>query len=184
MSDDSQKRREASARDLEAAGGWEAPLEIVPYDPEWRSWFTDEAERLRRTVPGLVLHHVGSTAVPGLAAKPIIDLMARVDDLDAPVTAIIAAGYQYPEAYNAVLRGRRWFCRPSAAVRTHHLHLVVDRAELDRHLRFRDALRQCPNLADEYANLKRHLVRRHANDREGYSAAKSAFIERVEGLAS
>lgn len=178
--DDDERRRAASAQDLEAAGGRDARIEIVPYDPAWPSRFADEIVRLQRVVPDLALHHIGSTAVPGLAAKPIIDMMALVDDLDELVQPIIEAGYQYPEAYNAVLRGRRWFCRPSAACRTHHLHLVADRVELDRHLRFRDVLRQRPDLADEYAALKLRLSMSLSDDREGYTAAKSAFVERVE----
>lgn len=155
----------------------------VPYDPGWPARFADEAARLQRVVPELVLHHIGSTAVPGLAAKPVIDMMALVDELDELVEPIAQAGYQYPESYNAVLHGRRWFCRPTAAYRTHHLHLVVNRAELDRHLRFRDVLRQRPDLAGEYAALKLRLAERSSDDREKYTAAKSDFVRRVEALA-
>lgn len=89
-------------------------------------------------------------------------------------------GYQYPEAYNATLIGRRWLCRPSASHRTHHLHLVADRDELARNLRFRDALRADAGLAADYATLKRDLAERMPDDREGYTAAKTAFIARVE----
>lgn len=184
MSRNSDERREASARDLEAVGGRDARVEVVPYNPDWPSRFATEAERVERVVPALDLHHIGSTAVPGLAAKPIVDMMSFVDDLDELVEPIIKAGYQYPGAYNAVLRRRRWFCRPSAALRTHHLHLVADRAELDRHVRFRDVLRQRPDLIDEYAALKLDLAQRWSNDREGYAAAKSTFAERVEALVS
>lgn len=183
MPRDIDKRREASARDLDVvAGNRDARIEIVPYDRDWPRRFVAESERLQRLVPDLALHHIGSTAVPCLAAKPVIDMMALVGDLDAFVQPIIAAGYQYPEAYNAVLRGRRWFCRPSAAVRTHHLHLVTDRVELDRHLHFRDVLRQRPDLSDEYAALKRHLAQGFSEDRESYTTGKSTFVERVQAL--
>lgn len=131
---------------------------------------------------GLLLHHIGSTAVPDLPAKPVIDMMAHVDDLDAFVAPIIAAGYQYPENYNALLQGRRWFCRPSASVRTHHLHLVADRSELDRHLHFRDVLRQRPDLVAEYAELKIRLAQVHSRDRESYTRGKSNFVRRLESL--
>ena len=131
--------------------------------------------------PSLTWHHIGSTAVPGLAAKPIIDMMALVEDLDDPLPALIdRAGYQYPEAYNATLVARRWLCRPSAAYRTHHLHLVADNFELARHLRFRDALRADAHLAADYAALKRDLAERMSEDREGYTAAKTQFIRLVE----
>jgi GrpB-like predicted nucleotidyltransferase (UPF0157 family) len=182
MARNSAERRDAAARDLAAVGGGDARIDIVPYEPAWPARFGAEVERLRRLVPALAFHHVGSTAVPGLAAKPVIDLMALACDLDQFVEPIIEAGYQYPQAFNAVLRGRRWFCRPSANVRTHHLHLVADRAELERHLRFRDVLRQRPHVADEYAALKRNLAERYRDDREAYTTAKSAFIERVETL--
>lgn len=82
-----------------------------------------------------------------MPAKPIIDLMALVDDLDEPIPALIEeGGYQYAEAFNAELSHRRWLCRPSAAHRTHQLHLVDERPELDRHLRSRDRLRTSPEL--------------------------------------
>jgi GrpB-like predicted nucleotidyltransferase (UPF0157 family) len=129
----------------------------------------------------LELHHIGSTAVPGLAAKPVIDIMALTHELDAVALVLVErADYAYPEAYNELLTGRRWLCRPSAAHRTHHLHLVADHEELSRHLRFRDALRGNRELAAEYAALKRDLARRLADDREGYTEAKSGFIRRVE----
>ena len=81
--------------------------------------------------------------------------------------------------YNATLAGRRWLCRPSASHRTHHLHLVADPNELARHLAFRDD----PQLARQYADLKRDLARRMTDDREGYTAAKAAFIRRATAKA-
>lgn len=106
--------------------------------------------------------------------------MALVDDVDAPLSTLIAAGHQYPDAYNAALTARRWLCRPSASHRTPHLHLVAERDELRRHLRFRDALRADARLAADYAALKRELARRMPEDREGYTAAKTTFIRSVK----
>jgi GrpB-like predicted nucleotidyltransferase (UPF0157 family) len=157
-----------------------APIEIVEYDPSWPARFEEERERLGPLLPGAEIHHMGSTAVPGMPAKPVIDMIALVEDLDAPIAALRAAGgYDYPEAYNATLGRRRWLCRPSAAHRTHHLHLVDDRAELDRRLRFRDRLRSDPALAADYAALKRELAERFRDDREAYTEAKRAFVDRV-----
>ena len=173
--------REAAARDLARAGGQDAPIEIVEYDPAWPARFASERERLLALLRGAEIHHIGSTAVPGMPAKPVIDLMALVDELDAPIAGLIEqGGYQYPEAFNATLSHRRWLCRPTAAHRTHHLHLVDEPTQLRRHLRFRDRLRASALLRDEYARLKRELAERTGGDREAYSAAKSAFIERVE----
>jgi GrpB-like predicted nucleotidyltransferase (UPF0157 family) len=165
--------------DLAASGQRDAPIEIVDYDPAWPGRFDDELDRLAPLLPGAEVHHIGSTAVPGLAAKPVIDVMALVDDLDAPIRALVErGGYQYPAAYNATLDRRRWLCRPSAAHRTHHLHLVLDRDLLERHLRFRDRLRRDPDLRDEYAALKRKLAANNSEDRTTYTAAKSGFIKR------
>jgi GrpB-like predicted nucleotidyltransferase (UPF0157 family) len=173
-------RRAATAADLARSGGRDAEVTIVDYDPGWPATFEAEARRLGRLAPRLRLEHIGSTAVPGLAAKAIIDLMAHVDDLDAPIAVLVdQGGYQYPEAYNASLADRRWLCRPSAEHRTHHLHLVADLAELERHLLFRDRLRADPVLSAEYAALKRDLATRLALDREAYTVAKGSFVTRV-----
>jgi GrpB-like predicted nucleotidyltransferase (UPF0157 family) len=154
-------------------------IELVDPDPMWPARFQAEAARLARVVPGLELHHIGSTAVPGLPAKPIVDLMARVEDLDAAVAAFVErGGYQRLPA-DAPAGGRRCLCRPSSAHRTHHLHLVDDPRELARHLRFRDALHADPALAASYAALKRELAERFADDREAYAEAKTPFIARV-----
>jgi GrpB-like predicted nucleotidyltransferase (UPF0157 family) len=148
--------RGAAADDLARAGGRDAPIEIVDYDPAWPAVFDAERKRLAPVLGGVEVHHFGSTAVPGLAAKPVIDMIALVPDLDAPVASLVAeAGYQFPRAFNATLTGRRFLCFPSAAHRTHHLHLVDDRQELERRLRFRDRLRADPVLAREYVALKR-----------------------------
>jgi GrpB-like predicted nucleotidyltransferase (UPF0157 family) len=176
--------RKAAARDLARAGGQDAPIEIVQYDPEWPTRFASECERLLPLVTGAEIHHIGSTAVPGMPAKPVIDLMALVQELDAPILALLdQGGYRYPEAFNATLSHRRWLCRPTAVHRTHHLHLVDERAELARHLRFRDLLRANATLRCEYARLKRDLAEHMGDDREAYSEAKSAFIDRVEADA-
>jgi GrpB-like predicted nucleotidyltransferase (UPF0157 family) len=104
-----------------------------------------------------------------------------VDDLDAPLRALVdRAGYQYPAAYSDRLPARRWLCRPSPSHRTHHLHLVAEQEVLARHLRFRDALRADAQLAADYATLKRDLAEQMPDDREGYTAAKTTFITRVE----
>ncbi len=172
--------RSAAAEDLARAGGRNAEVEIVAYDPAWPAAYRAERERLAPLLPGGVqLHHFGSTAVPGLAAKPVIDMIALVDDLDAPIAALVGpGGYQYPPAFNATLVHRRFLCYPTAAYRTHHLHLVDDPGELERRLRFRDRLRADPALAGEYVTLKRALAERFSDDREAYTEAKSEFVKR------
>lgn len=173
-------RRSAAAEGLGRVGGRDAPVEIVDYDPAWPAAFEAERERLAPLLEGTEIHHFGSTAVPGLAAKAVIDMIALVGELDAPIPALVAcAGYQFPVAFNATLIHSRFLCYPSAVYRTHHLHLVDDHRVFMRRLRFRDRLRAEPSLAAEYAMLKRDLAERYRDDREAYTEAKAPFVERL-----
>jgi GrpB-like predicted nucleotidyltransferase (UPF0157 family) len=126
------------------------------------------------------IEHIGSTAVANLPAKPVIDIMAPVRSLQLSRPAIEAAaalGYVYHPYKSDVMH---WFCKPSPARRTHHLHLVPHESELwHQQLAFRDALRRNQSLAAEYANLKKSLSERFRLDREAYTEAKVPFIERV-----
>jgi GrpB-like predicted nucleotidyltransferase (UPF0157 family) len=172
-----QDRRGAAAHDLALEGAGDGPIEIVEHEHSWPAFYTAERERLAPLLPDVRIHHIGSTAVPGLAAKPVIDMIALVDDLEANIAAAVQrAGYELPARFNANLVHRRFLCYPTASYRTHHLHLVDKREEMDRCLRFRDSLRGNPKLAAEYAALKRALAARFREDREGYTKAKSTFI--------
>jgi GrpB-like predicted nucleotidyltransferase (UPF0157 family) len=179
-------RRDAAHRDLARVGLRDAMVEVVEYDPGWPAAYAAERERLAPLLGEEVeLHHFGSTAVPGLAAKPVIDMIALVEDFGAPIAALVQrGGYQYPPAFNATLTHRRFLCYPTAAHRTHHLHLVDEPRELERRLRFRDLLRADPALAGEYVALKRVLAERYREDREAYTEAKGEFITRHERPAA
>lgn len=155
-------------------------IELVPHQAEWAQRFAQEAALLQRALaPWLVgpVEHIGSTAVPGLLAKPVIDIMAPVASLAASVPAQQAAaalGYCFYPYQPDVMH---WFCKPSPALRTHHLHLVpLGSALWHARLAFRDALRQDPALCAAYAALKQTLALRYADDREAYTDAKSGFI--------
>lgn len=161
----------------------EAPIEVVAYDPAWPALFQQESELLQRVLaPWLrgALEHIGSTAIPGLAAKPVIDILAGVSSLEASrpaIDAAAAAGYCY-FPYRPDLE--HWFCKPSAAFRTHHLHLMpVGTPQWSRPIAFREYLRARPEVAAEYAELKRELAIRFRLDREAYTAAKAPFIDAV-----
>jgi GrpB-like predicted nucleotidyltransferase (UPF0157 family) len=165
----------------------EAPVEIVPYDPAWPRQFQIEAAVLRRVLaPWLTgpIEHIGSTAVPGLAAKPVIDIMAGVHTLDESRLAIPAAtdaGYCYAP-YQVDLE--HWFCKPSVSFRTHHLHLIpVGTPHWVRPIAFRDYLRTHAGAAAEYEALKRQLAQEHRLDREAYTVAKRPFIDRITDVA-
>lgn len=166
----------------------DAPVEIVASDPRWPALFAAERDAIAAALaPWLVgvPEHIGSTAVPGLAAKPVIDIMAPVASLDAARPAIAAAAaLQYLHApYQADVM--HWFCKPTPQRRTHHLHLVpIDSALWRDRLAFRDALRHDPALRDAYAALKRTLAATHRHDRDGYTAAKGPFIARALGQAA
>jgi len=179
-----QARRGAAAHDPALKGADDGPIEIVEYEPSWPTFYVAERERLAPLLPGIEIHHIGSTAVHGLAAKPVIDMIALVEDLEAGIAAVVQrAGYQLPARFNANLIHRRFLCYPTASYRTHHLHLVDELEDLDRCLRFRDTLRGNPKLAGEYAALKRALATRFREDREGYTKAKTAFIDDADSGA-
>jgi GrpB-like predicted nucleotidyltransferase (UPF0157 family) len=159
------------------------PVVIVPYDPAWPGKF--EAERIRIVTLLPRLEHIGSTAVPGLPAKPIIDCMAAVGSMeiaDALVEQFCQNGYVTSAEFNRSLGDRRWLMRHAAGRRTHHLHLVLESGtHLTDAIRFRDALRGDTRLIAEYAGLKERLSREFGDDREGYTKAKSDFIAAALG---
>ncbi len=157
---------------------------LVPSDPAWPALFADESARLHGAVaaaglPPLALEHVGSTAVPGLAAKPVLDLMggapAGIALLDY-VPALVAAGYVHRGPQG--IPEREFFRRGDP--RAQHLHLVAHDGTFWReHLAFRDALRADPARRDAYAALKRALAERFPRDREAYTEGKTAFVRAV-----
>jgi GrpB-like predicted nucleotidyltransferase (UPF0157 family) len=164
----------------------DAPLvAVVPYDPEWPRRFEAERALLERVLsPWLEggIHHVGSTAVPGLAAKPILDIVAGVRDLEEARAAFDPLReHSYEHAPHRP--GTHWFSKPPSTrwwERTHHLHLTVPGSDLWRErLAFRDALRADPALAAEYEALKLGLAREHRGRVEAYTAGKRAFVARV-----
>ena len=158
-------------------------IEITDYNPAWPAQFLAERDVLQIALaPWLVgdIEHIGSTSVIGLAAKPVIDIMAPVASLEALRDAIAAAqsiGYCfYPYKPDEM----HWFCKPSPEVRTHHLHLVpLGSRRWIEQIAFRDALRQNAALAHEYTLLKRRLAQDFANDREAHTDAKAPFILRT-----
>jgi GrpB-like predicted nucleotidyltransferase (UPF0157 family) len=161
------------------------PVRLVPYDPGWPARYEGERRALEKAIGGWVvggIHHVGSTAVPGMEAKPIVDILAGVADLErsrACLEPLRRLDYVYAPYLPEEMH---WLCKPSPGRRTHHLHLVpVDSARFRDELAFRDLLRADPRAASEYVALKRRLADRFADDREAYTEAKGAFIRRALG---
>jgi GrpB-like predicted nucleotidyltransferase (UPF0157 family)/GNAT superfamily N-acetyltransferase len=163
------------------------PILLVPYDPAWPGAFEKERSALEAAIGAWAtggVHHVGSTAVPGLEAKPIVDILVGVESLESakalfePLAQLeyLYAPYRSEEMH--------WFCKPGPALRTHHLHLApAGGRRYAEELAFRDRLRADPHTARAYAELKRDLAARFGNDRDGYTEAKSDFIRAALGGA-
>jgi len=162
-----------------------APVAIVPYDPVWPSQYTEEKERIL-TVIGLYVvsvEHMGSTAVPGLAAKPVIDILIGVRSLaDASrfIPPLLPLGYEYVNRYENEMPFRRYLHRKIHGEHTHHLHMVEPDTEFYKvQLAFRDYLRSHPDARDRYAALKYKLAEQYRNDRMAYTDAKTEFIKGI-----
>ncbi len=160
---------------------------VTAYDPAWPVLFAAEGARLRGLLGDLVVdvHHVGSTSVPGLAAKPVIDIMPIVRDIrevERYITGMAELGYAPRGEYG--LPGRRYFAKDTAGVRSHHVHMYeLDNLEVTRHLAFRDYLRAHPAVARQYGDLKLELARAHPTAIDAYMDGKDGFIKAVEAEA-
>jgi GrpB-like predicted nucleotidyltransferase (UPF0157 family) len=159
---------------------------VVAYDPEWPRLFVEEAARIRSALDPLpiALEHTGSTSVPGLAAKPVLDILAGVPE-GAPVAPYIAGlvGAGYVHRGEQGIPGREFFRRGEP--RAYHVHLArVGDPFWREHLTFRDHLRAHDDLRDEYARLKHALAARFPYDRPAYIEHKAPFIRHVLELAA
>jgi GrpB-like predicted nucleotidyltransferase (UPF0157 family) len=160
-------------------------LDLSAYSPMWPVVFAIERERLTRIfgADAVLIEHIGSTAVPGLGAKPIIDILLGTPDpaiVERKFAELRADGYRYVPEFEKAIPQRRYFVKPDGHPGYFHLHaVVVDTPFWRDHLAFRDALRGDPGLADEYWKLKRRLAARYPNDRAAYTDAKSGFIRTV-----
>ncbi len=174
----------------------EEEIAIVPYDPRWPELFREERDHLRSCLPKELIRrieHFGSTAVPGLQAKPIVDMLVEVTDLEATKIQIVpileSQGYDYfwrPTIGDDTPPFYAWFIkRDENGIRTHHIHMIE--AGFEQHwerLLFRDYLIHHPETAAEYARLKIGLAAAHPRDRATYTKGKSEFIARIMLCAS
>lgn len=155
------------------------PVVIVPYDPIWPDVFVQIRDQVAAALGAIALEieHIGSTSVPGLAAKPIIDIDVVIPTESAislVISKLSQLGYSYEGEKG--IEGRHAFAQPSR-LPTHHLYVcAVGNPELGRHIAFRDYLRADPGAARTYGLLKQRLSDRFGSDREGYTNAKTAFI--------
>jgi GrpB-like predicted nucleotidyltransferase (UPF0157 family) len=168
--------------DTEPLGLRRGQVIVVPYDPRWPILFEESSAELRMALGPSILavHHVGSTAVPGLCAKPILDVLVSVpnfDDARELFTQLDALGYEFRP--DEEIPDRHYFRRPlGGELRTHHLSLAEPDSRHQRvTLGFRDALRRDPELAAAYARLKLTLARRFPLDRPAYIDGKTQFVK-------
>jgi len=158
-------------------------ISIVPYNPDWPKMFHDERIYLRSILPSQLIgriEHFGSTAIPGLAAKPIIDVLVEASSLDDTQSQVVplmeAAGYDYFWRTDET-PPYAWFIKRNATgVRTHHIHMVEADSKLWERLLFRDYLRQFPDEAKRYEELKKSLAGKHSQDRIAYTRGKTDYI--------
>lgn len=164
-------------------------VEVVPHNPQWREAFEVESQQISRVLGEnyAIVHHIGSTAIPGIYAKPIIDFLVEVKDVvkvDEQTPKMESLGYQAMGEYG--IPGRRYFRKDNVlGIRTHHVHFFeVGSAEIERHLIFRDYAIAHPEEAQKYSDLKRDLAQKYPQDIEGYMDGKDGLIKTMERKAT
>ncbi len=164
-------------------------VEVVPHDPEWRDAFEAETKHVAVALSENVvaIHHIGSTAIPDIYAKPILDLLVEVSDItevDGQSSAMESLGYEVMGEYG--IPGRRYFRKDNQqGIRTHHIHAFeTGSAEVERHLAFRDYMIAHPVDAQRYSELKRKLAEEHPQNIDGYMDGKDGFIKEMDRRAT
>ena len=164
-------------------------VNVVPHDPGWRDAFEAEAKLVAAALGENVVavHHIGSTAIPDIYAKPVIDLLVEVRDLtevDGRSPAMGSIGYEVLGEYG--ISGRRSFRKDDErGVRTHQVHVFeAGSAEVVRHLAFRDYMIAHPGDAQKYSELKRRLAEEHPQNMDGYMDGKDGFIKEMDRRAA
>ena len=162
-------------------------VELVPHNPEWSHQADEEAMRILAglTIPIIGIYHIGSTSVPGIKAKPILDFVMEVEKLEDVIQAMPEfeeIGYLSKGEYG--IPGRQFFTRDTDGERTHHLHVFQKgHPDIERHNVFRDFLRANPGAAREYEMLKEKLAKRFPKRSDNYTEAKSDFILSMDEVA-
>lgn len=156
-------------------------IELFPHDESWHQLFAEEKAKLEEAIGEQVLaiEHVGSTSICGILAKPVLDIAVAIEkysDGDECIKPLENLGYEYRGEHG--IPERHYFVRGEP--RTHHLHMVELKSDFwHSHLLFRDYLRQNPQVAREYENLKKDLMKTHDENRDAYQTGKTEFIEKV-----
>ena len=164
-------------------------VKVVPHNPQWRDAFEAEAKQVAAALGENVvaIHHIGSTAIPDIYAKPVVDLLVEVRDItevDGRSSAMESLGYEVMGEYG--IPGRRYFRKDGReGVRTHNIHAFeAGSAEVERHLAFRDYMIAHPGDAQRYSELKRKLAEEHPQSMDGYMDGKDGFIKEMDRRAA
>ncbi|AOW98075.1 hypothetical protein BJP34_00280 [Moorena producens PAL-8-15-08-1] len=164
-------------------------VEVVPHDPKWRDEFERESKQIALAVGEnlIAVHHIGSTSIPELYAKPIIDILVEVKDItkvDENSSGMETIGYEGMGEYG--IPGRRYFRKHNEiGIRTHHVHMFeVNSLQVERHLAFRDYMIAHPKDAHKYGELKRELAKKYPDNIEAYMDGKDGFIKEMERKAA
>jgi GrpB-like predicted nucleotidyltransferase (UPF0157 family) len=163
-------------------------VRVVPYDHRWPQLFAGERDQLAGVLGSgaTAIHHIGSTSVPGLCAKPVIDVLVETPDLgtiDRLTPRVEALGYVAKGEYG--IPRRRYFSRPEGKRLKTHVHTYVSGdPQIGRHLRFRDYLRAHPDAAKGYCIVKQSLALKHKDDAEAYQSGKADFIAGIDAEAA
>jgi len=162
-------------------------IKVVPHDPNWSKLFKAEANKLAAVLgqEAIAIHHIGSTAMPNISAKPIVDILVEVHDIkkiDEFNEGMMKLDYQPKGEFG--IPGRRFFIKGGDATRTHHVHMFqTGDTEVERYLNFRDYMIAHPEEAQAYSRLKEKLAQRFPEDIEGYMAGKDGFIKETDRKA-
>ena len=164
-------------------------IEVVPHNPKWREEFEKEEKYVAAELGECVvaIHHIGSTSIPGIYAKPVIDMLVEVTDIDAVdhrTPEMEAIGYEVMGEFG--ISGRRYFRKDDAyGFRTHQIHtFATGSPQAVRHLAFRDYLIAHPGRCEKYSELKKMLAERHPYSMDNYIDGKNAFIKEIDRRAS
>ena len=164
-------------------------VEVVPHDPRWRDLFDIESKSIANAMGdnAVTIHHIGSTAIPSIYAKPIIDLLIEVKnfiEVDRQTSGMESLGYEVMGEFG--ISGRRFFRKNNQeSIRTHHIHTFeMGSAQVERHLTFRDYMLAHPEDAQQYSQLKRELASKYPHNIDKYMDGKDGFIKEIDKKAA
>ncbi len=161
-------------------------IEVVSYNSNWKGMYKEESKKIKNVFSDIIIdiHHIGSTAIPGIKAKPVIDILVEVKDIegvDQYNNKMKELGYEVMGEYGIP---KRRFFRKGGNKRTHHIHIFqVGNEEIERHIRFKEYLIAHSDEAREYSKLKEELLNRNIYDVDNYTNSKSDFIKGIDRKA-